>query len=540
MTVVAKADRDRFVAFAFTAADVLVEIDAAGVIGFAAGALQRFAPSVGDPCGQSMFPFFAEADRHLVEVLLRGVARGGRAGPIAVRSAATGQPCDLSVLKAPLADRVCVTLSGIGAHGTSAAIQHRDEATGLLPRQAFADVAEAALLRHLGQDTALELSIVRLGGLDDRDGSATTPALQTFLGRMAAVLRAASLGGNAAADLGSGRFAVLHTAGDAADRLEAGLEELLAGPAVPAGLIAERQTLSLDDASLTPSQASAALHHVLDQLERSDGQVEGLTSLAEALAQRLADTAARVRAAKAVIEGRHFYVVYQPVVDLAHGCVHHSEALTRLRSKEPIYDFVTFAEAIGFIVDFDYAVTREVLDKLARLGRNRLRPRAAVNISARSLESDVFVERLLHLCKAGGATAKQMLFEITESFQIADLARADNVLQALRKLGHQVCLDDFGAGAAAFHYIRALTVDHVKLDGAFVQRVLATQRDAAVLRSMVDLCRSLEVETIAEMVETEAQVVTLRQLGVTFGQGFGLARPGSEPPVTGTRIAATG
>src|SRR3546814_16277744 len=96
-----------------------------------------------------------------------------------------------------------------------------------------------------------------------------------------------------------------------------------------------------------------------------------------------------------------------------------------------------------------------------------------------------------------------------------------------------MCLDDFGAGAASFQYLRALDVDYVKIDGTYTRRLLSSERDSLLLRKLCDLCADLKIETIAEMVELEDPVDKLRSLGVKMGQGYLLGRPAPQPVFVG-------
>ncbi len=114
-----------------------------------------------------------------------------------------------------------------------------------------------------------------------------------------------------------------------------------------------------------------------------------------------------------------------------------------------------------------------------------------------------------------------------------DLPRAQRIIQEFRRAGHKVCLDDFGAGAASFPYLRAFTIDFVKIDGAYVSRMLDAMRDHAILKAMVQLCSDLGTVTIAEMIETDAQAQRLAQTGVDYGQGYLFGRPTPTPAMPG-------
>ena len=117
------------------------------------------------------------------------------------------------------------------------------------------------------------------------------------------------------------------------------------------------------------------------------------------------------------------------------------------------------------------------------------------------------------------------MFELTESATIADLDQTNVVIQSLRKNGFRICLDDFGAGESAFHYLRALDVDMVKIDGSYVRDALAKSKDRCFLKSIAGLCNDLKISTIAEMIEQEKTIELLRSCGVRFGQGYLFGRP---------------
>ena len=125
--------------------------------------------------------------------------------------------------------------------------------------------------------------------------------------------------------------------------------------------------------------------------------------------------------------------------------------------------------------------------------------------------------------------AGQLSLEITESVQLRDLVRAERVVQEVRRRGFAVYLDDFGAGAASFQYLQALTIDGVKIDGTYIKRIGGSQRDDALVRGIVQLCGDLKIATVGEMVETTDQNNFLRSVGVTLGQGWLFGKPSPTP-----------
>ena len=112
---------------------------------------------------------------------------------------------------------------------------------------------------------------------------------------------------------------------------------------------------------------------------------------------------------------------------------------------------------------------------------------------------------------------------------IGDLDVASAIIRRLKSLGHAVCLDDFGAGAASLDYLRRLDIDIVKIDGRYVQALRRGGRDAVLLKHIVALCSDLGMTTIAEMVETRDAANLLRDLGVELGQGWHFAKPLPKP-----------
>ncbi len=139
-----------------------------------------------------------------------------------------------------------------------------------------------------------------------------------------------------------------------------------------------------------------------------------------------------------------------------------------------------------------------------------------------------FSKALAKITERNTRLRPRLLLEITETQKLADLPAANAAIQALRRLGHPVCLDDFGAGAASLDYLRQLDVDFVKFDGRYIKSLTAHSRDEVVLRHMVNLCRELRIETIAEMIEAPETAKLAQAIGVGLGQGWCFAKPGAD------------
>lgn len=124
--------------------------------------------------------------------------------------------------------------------------------------------------------------------------------------------------------------------------------------------------------------------------------------------------------------------------------------------------------------------------------------------------------------------AERLVIEITETAEIENEDEAIRMIELLREHQIPVCLDDFGAGAAAFRYLRAFKVDYVKVDGIYVANALQSERDRGFISAMVDLARTVGAQVVAERIETEAEATLMKELGVRYGQGYLFGKPEME------------
>ena len=238
-----------------------------------------------------------------------------------------------------------------------------------------------------------------------------------------------------------------------------------------------------------------------------------------------------------MVRGNRFRLVYQPVVSLADSSVHHYEALVRFDGDRSPFAMIRMAEELDIIEELDLAVAEQAVARIRADPEGALR--LAVNVSGRTIISSRFLENITRIAEPGDL-ADRLIFEVTETAAIDDLALARRHIEALQAMTLQVCLDDFGSGAASFAYLQQLPVDVVKIDGSYVRELTSSGRDDAMIRHLVSLCRELNVATVAEMVETTAVEDMLRRAGVDFAQGWLYGQPVTEPksPAKPTAVAA--
>jgi diguanylate cyclase (GGDEF)-like protein/PAS domain S-box-containing protein len=213
----------------------------------------------------------------------------------------------------------------------------------------------------------------------------------------------------------------------------------------------------------------------------------------------------------------------QPIVDLATGRVVQHELLLRMRGESddlimPLA-FLPAAEKSGLIAEIDRWVITQAA-KLAAQGRP-----VGVNLSAASAGDPSMlglIERELH---QHATDPRNLVFEITETAVMQNMDRVTRFVEHLVSLGCNFALDDFGTGFASFTYLKLLPVRYLKIDIDFVRDVARSQRDMFVVRAIVALAGDFGQQTIAEGVEDEATATVLRDLGVTYAQGYLYGRP---------------
>jgi EAL domain-containing protein (putative c-di-GMP-specific phosphodiesterase class I)/GGDEF domain-containing protein len=528
-----KEERDRFVAFSFAAADLLVEVGADGVIRYAYGASraltgQEASALVGLPCEV----LFADHDRQMVRRVLQRLEQGGRLAPLAVALAPVRGKSRKMVLGGchlPGGDagRYYLTLSEGQALAPAEAVSAgRDRETGLLDSGAFEQRAAEVLRDERNQE--LGLTLLKLANFDRFTATAGADAASAFLTELGALLRAAAVDGRAAGRLAADRYGLIHGADFDGTALGAQIQEIAVATAPEAEApVCERNEVALRTDGLSEEEAVKALVYAIASFASGADRPYSIESLAGGFQDLVKSTISKFKAYRDVVAQNRFTLAFQPVVELGSHTIRHHEVLTRLDGDRSPYQMVTFAEGLGVIEQFDLVVCRRAAESLTGA---RLSPsvRLALNLSAQSLESGLFLNTLLDLLD-GVNMEERLLFEITESTQIRDLAAANEAIQRLRSRGYDVGLDDFGAGSASFPYLQALTVDFVKIDGGYVRGLLSDRRNAMILKAMCGLCRDMGVYTVAEMVETREQMDRLREVGVDCGQGYLFGRPGPRP-----------
>ncbi len=225
-------------------------------------------------------------------------------------------------------------------------------------------------------------------------------------------------------------------------------------------------------------------------------------------------------------------LVYQPIVDLATGRLAGVEALVRWQHPERGLispgQFIEIAEENGSILPIGHWVLREACRETGGWTRMDATPDGlfiCVNVSAREIQQPGFVDGVRDTLKEAGLDATRLVLEITETALLKATPSTIATLGELRSLGVKMVIDDFGTGYFSLSHLRQFPVDALKIASEFVQDEEAGSRSSALAGAVVALSKSLQIQTVAEGIETADQAERMRSLGCTFGQGYFFAEP---------------
>jgi two-component system NtrC family sensor kinase len=221
---------------------------------------------------------------------------------------------------------------------------------------------------------------------------------------------------------------------------------------------------------------------------------------------------------------------YQPQIDLASRAVVGAEALIRWRNPErgliSPADFIPLAEETGLIVPIGQWVLQTACSQAKRWQDQGYPPISmAVNISGRQFNQPAFVDMLDDIVKNSGLDPRWLELEITESVIMEDVDESIMTLTDLKIHGYHLSIDDFGTGYSSLSYLKRFPISKLKIDQSFVRDIAADENSAAIVSAIIALTKSMDLQIIAEGVETEEQVQFLINKGCFFGQGYLFSRP---------------
>lgn len=229
-------------------------------------------------------------------------------------------------------------------------------------------------------------------------------------------------------------------------------------------------------------------------------------------------------------EKKNFELHYQPIVSLQTGEMKGFEALIRWthadRGLVSPATFIPIAEETGLIIPIGLWVLEQACREASLWETNTQRPLSvSVNLSAKQLLQSHLVEQVKAILKETGLEGNRLQLEITESVFVEDVEAALKVLSNLKELGIKLHLDDFGTGYSSLSSLHQFQISTLKIDRSFIQNIGEPGENSEIVKTIIAMAHNMDMEVIAEGIETEGQMNFLRSLGCEYGQGYLFAKP---------------
>jgi len=235
---------------------------------------------------------------------------------------------------------------------------------------------------------------------------------------------------------------------------------------------------------------------------------------------------------KDALNNSRFCLMFQPVVNLKTNQIEHYEALIRMHDEnnELVSPgiFIPVAERIGMIHDIDNWVIKQAINALQQLPADKSYISLNINLSSHAFHDPGLLQRIKDALAESQVDAKRITFEITETAAIENYEQTREMIIKLRELGCSFALDDFGVGFNSFSYLKQFPVDYLKIDGSFIINLVNDKVDQTLVKSMVEISKTLGKKTVAEFVESEAILNMIKSYGIDYAQGYYIGKPGSE------------
>lgn len=410
-----------------------------------------------------------------------------------------------------------------------------DSLTGLPNRALLMQRIETQLTRDDGdeRDRRLALLLIDLDDfkyINDTHGHQSGDAVLSVIGER---LQHAVRSSDTVARLGGDEFAILMTGGGSeVDFIARRLVDAVERPVFTDGrrFVVHASVGIVFADSCRDESAESLLAHADIALYEAKARDKGGIVVIEGDERAAAAQKVHLREQIAQPDLKDFRVVYQPLVDVVTGDMRGVEALLRWRHPElgeiPPANFIALAEHGGSIATLGWFVLETSCRQLAEwsaMSGSRLG--IGVNVSILQLHEPGFVTRVCELIDHHGLDRDQVVLEITEQSLAHDFETAVGVVGQLREAGVSVAVDDFGTGYSSLRYLHRFAADVVKIDRSFIANLSGSAHTQKLVRSVVDMAKSLDLQSVAEGIETTRQLEIVQALGCEVAQGYLFSRP---------------
>ena len=226
------------------------------------------------------------------------------------------------------------------------------------------------------------------------------------------------------------------------------------------------------------------------------------------------------------VEKRSVVPFFQPIVNVATGQVEAIEVLSRIRMEDGSYviaeEYVSIAEKMGVMHKLDFIQLEKALEAVEETGYSGY---LFINMSPRALVLNDFVQETRRIASQFRIDPTRLVFEITERETIKNMALLERFIGTLHSEGFKLAIDDFGSGFSSFHYVKRFPIDFLKIEGDFILGMKNSEKDRALVRSIVTLSKDLGIRTVAEYVEDSEVLDQVVAQGIDLAQGFYIHRP---------------
>jgi len=413
-------------------------------------------------------------------------------------------------------------------------LAHHDTLTGLPNRLLLHDVLNAALARSREQGRSFALHFIDLDRFKSINDGFGHDHGDRLLREIAARLLLATRHGDSVARLGGDEFAIVQA--DVDGVADAGLfaERIIAAVAAPFEIERHSATIGASIGITVAPADGASAEQLLKNADlamyRAKREGRGCSRFFAAEMQTVARASVLLEIdLRRSVEHGDFIMHYQPLVDVQTRRVVGAEALLRWpRAGHGLVspgEFLPLAEDTGLIIPINRWVVGEVCRQAAAWAAAGIRVPVGINISSAVFRSENLRDLIIGTLERTGLDPALLELELTESTLLDNQAEVAGDLHALRRLGVRVAIDDFGTGYSSLAYLQRLPIDRLKVDRSFIRDLDDSGNGAAIVHAVVGIGRSLNMEVLAEGVETAAQLDRVIAAGCRFVQGYFFSRP---------------
>jgi diguanylate cyclase (GGDEF)-like protein len=425
------------------------------------------------------------------------------------------------------------------AEETIRRLAYQDPVTSLPNRTSFRDSVEKAVAKSAQNSHSVALLLMNLDRFREVNDTLGHGLGDQLLQQVGLRLRSALFAPDVVARLGGDEFGILLprlTAADSVEHVIRKLQDFLQAPFMIGGIpIAVEASIGV---ALTPEHAEDAdtlLQRADIAMYRAKQMASGYALYTQEYDSHSPERLGLMAELRDAIGQGHLLLHFQPKVAIQSGQVIGNEALVRWQHPRhgllmPDH-FIATAERTGLMEPLTNWVLNDALNHCMTARREGVHLSVSVNLSARTLHSPRLPETVEHALKSADADPTNLMLEITESAIMLDPAGAEQTLATLSDMGIRLSIDDFGTGYTSLASIKRLPVDEIKIDKSFVLGMLNDQRDAMVVRSIIELGHNLGHAVVAEGVETREMYDFLASMGCDVAQGYFISRPQACEPL---------